>query len=104
MPQPIKHQLPEEQPWSRTIGRIEAGKVQSPEIEVKRAAIGDFDSPSERVVATVVCLQHLVSLGEVKVAAETLVRMRLSQQRQGPDALYDIVLPAVCRLGVVDSG
>src|SRR5437660_63669 len=99
LPQPIKHQLPEEKPWSSAIGRIEGGEVQSPEIEVKRAAIGDFDCPSERIVATVVRLQHLVSLGEVKVAAETLVRMRLSQQRQSPDALHYIIFPAIRWLG-----
>ena len=40
----------------------------------------------------------------MKVAIQTLVRMRLSQQRQGPDALYDIIFPAVGRLGVVDGG
>lgn len=78
--------------------------MQSPEIEVKRAAIGNFDCPSEHVVATVVRLKYPVSLEEMKVAAKTLVRMRLSEQRQGPNALYDIIFPTVRRLGVVDGG
>src|ERR1043166_3809355 len=78
------------------------GELRLAQREFERATICNLAAANQQVRASGKELLHFDRRPEMKFAIETLFRMFLPQQCQSADALDDVILPAVCRAGVVN--
>ena len=97
----VHDEAAEEGGGGQAVGRRVAGKLRFAESELEVAAVGKFVGVGEEFGMRGEEAAHFVGRTEMEFAVEPLFGMWLAEEREGADALDDVVFPTVGGRGVV---